>query len=128
MQATAREGQDKKAMTPLTKAVALMPRNVGAHIDLAMTLTRIKQHRRASEIIDVAKRLAPENPVILSLRATNLLSRDRVADARDAVKGLVRPYPKYHLTPQLGAHATLGQKDIIDEPDYWSHREADDRE
>jgi predicted CXXCH cytochrome family protein len=107
--ALARQGQDRKALTPLVKAAALMPRDVGAHIDLAAILTRLKQHRRASEIIDVAERLAPENPDVLALRATNLLNRNRVAEARDAVKDLVRRYPKYRLTPQLRALAQLGQ-------------------
>ena len=104
-----RQGRDSQALTPLAMASELMPRDVGVHIDLAAALTRLNQHIKASGVIESARKLAPDNPTILALLATNQLNRGRLVEARDTVRELVRRYPRYQLTSRLRALLELPQ-------------------
>ncbi len=86
-----------------------MPWDVGVHIDLAAALTRLNQHIKASGVIESARNLAPDNPTILALLATNQLNRGRLVEARDTVRELVRRYPGYQLPARLRGLLELPQ-------------------
>ncbi len=103
------QGHDRQALAPLSKAAQLMPRDVGVAIDLATTLTRLKQHIEAATVIESAQNLAPNDPNVLALKATNRLSRGLLVEARDTVRELVRRYPEYRLTAKLRALLELPQ-------------------
>ena len=103
------QGQDRQAVAPLSKAAQLMARDVGVHVDLAATLTRLNQHAKAARVIESAQQIAPYDSNLLALKATNRLSRGLLAEARDIVRELVRRYPDYRLTPKLRALTELPQ-------------------
>ncbi len=86
-----------------------MPWDVGVHIDLAATLTRLNQHAKAFGVIESARTLAPDDPNVLALLANNQLNRGQLMEARDTVRELVRRYPRYQLTSRLRALLELPQ-------------------
>ena len=76
-------------------------------IEWAAKLTRLGRHDEAIRRITAAQTLAPENPAILGLLATNQLQLGQLKQARETVRKLSERFPGYQLTPQLNALKNL---------------------
>lgn len=86
-------GDMVEAIRQLEQAVALNEARPRAAAYLAFAFQRVGDHGRGYELLNLARQLAPDDPVVLQMVASGLLQGRRPGEARSILLPLLQKYP-----------------------------------
>ena len=79
-------GRDAEALEPLQQAVALLPGDADAHIQLGVTLLRLDRNAEAAEHFDLALAIRPNVPEVLTNHGVALAAVGRAREALESFR------------------------------------------